>query len=79
MIEDKDERLCVDCRAGDNSSVFHVEMLDDSDVWEKQFPGRPWLFDTDENPVQAFVSEDEACTAQRVYRLSRGFDPWSGD
>lgn len=29
MIPGTDERLCVDCRAGDNSSVFHREMLDD--------------------------------------------------
>lgn len=79
MIEGTDERLCVDCRAGDNSSVFHIEMLDDLEVWETRFPGKPWLFDTDESSVQAFATEDEACAAQRAYRASKGFDPMTGD
>jgi hypothetical protein len=79
MIEGTDERLCVDCRYGDNSSVFHVDMLDDIDEWTERFPGRPWLFDTDESPVQAFATEDEACAAQRAYRVAKGFDPITGE
>lgn len=75
MIEGTDERLCVDCRAGDNSSVFHVEMLDDATQWEAKFPGKSWFFDCDEAPVRAFATEDEACAAQRAYRAARGFDP----
>lgn len=79
MINGTDWRLCVNCRAGDNSSVFPVEMLGDLEKWEALFPGKPWLFDTDEFSVQAFSTEDEACAAQRAYRVERGFDPMTGD
>lgn len=79
MIQGTDERLCVDCRFGDNSSVFHVDMLDDAPEWRKQFPDAEWFFDTDDLPVQAFATENEACAAQRVYRLLKGFDPITGD
>jgi len=79
MIENSDERLCVDCNVADNSSVFHVDMLDDAEIWRAKFPGKEWLFDTDESVVQAFATENEACAAQRNYRIANGFNPETGE
>lgn len=66
-------RLVVDCREGDNSAVFPREMLDDPTPWAKE-----WLFDSDETGVLQFDTEEQACEAQRAYRISKGFDPTTG-
>lgn len=76
MIPGTDTRLCVDCRAGDNSSVFHREMLDDPDEFGTE--ATPWCFDHDHGPTEFFATEDEARAAQRAYRTQRGFDPITG-
>ncbi len=78
MIPGTDIRLVVDCRHGDNSSVFHVDMLDNADEWRSKYPGKEWFFDTTENDIQAFSTEDEACKAQRDYRIAIGYDPITG-
>lgn len=78
-------RLVVDCLAQlpngkwrmDNSSVFPIEMLDEEHKKDLN-PAYPWLFDSDEDGLQAFKTEDEACQAQRAYRQFYGFDPITG-
>ena len=77
MIPGTDERLCVDCRAGDNSSVFHRDMLDDAEQFASA--KKPWCFDHDHGPTEFFETEDDACAAQRAYRKDRGFDENTGD
>lgn len=77
MLPGTDERLCVDSRSGDNSSVFHRGMLDDPSEWGSE--KTPWIFDCDELPIAFFATEDDACAAQRAYREAHGFDPMTGD
>lgn len=79
-------RLVVDCLARlpnekwrmDNSSVFPLEMLDEDDA-KALNPEYPWLFDSDEDGLQAFKTEDDACQAQRDYRQAHGFHPITGE
>jgi hypothetical protein len=61
----------------DNSSVFHVSMLDEAH--RKQFPpDKPWLFQIDDDLI-CCATEDEACGVQRTYREAMGFDPITGE
>lgn len=77
MISGTDERLVVDCQGGDNSSVFHREMLDDPEGFATA--EKPWCFDHNHGPTEFFVTEDEACAAQRAYRSLHGFHPITGE
>lgn len=77
MIPGTDERLVVDCRGGDNSSVFHRDMLDEPELYATA--EKPWCFDHNHGPTEFYATEDEACAAQRAYRQQHGFDPITGD
>lgn len=81
MIPNSDTRLVVDCNAKDhgNSSVFHVDMLDNNETWRAKYPGKEWSFDLDEYDIQVYATEAEACAAQRMYRICQGYDPESGE
>lgn len=60
----------------DTSSVFHIDMLDKNDRANFSIDA-PWLFQTDDGIV-AFVTEADACLAQRVYRRAKGLHPTTG-
>lgn len=79
MIYGTDERLCVDCRYGDTSSVFHRDMLDSPERELLTDAARPWVFDHDHGPTEFYHDEEAACAAQRAYRIRHGFDPMTGN
>lgn len=58
----------------DRSSVYSRDILD-ADI-AAMF--KPWIFETDEGVYQ-FDTEDDACGAQRLYRVVNGFHPISGE
>lgn len=62
----------------DESAVIEVASLDAE--YQDEI-GKPWLFqpDDDDEPDQAFDNEEEACAAQREYRIARGFNPHTGE
>ena len=60
----------------DTSSVFHIATLDRDH--RKQYPEQtPWVFET-ECGQWLFVSEEQACAEQRLYREETGHDPITG-
>ena len=58
----------------DNSAVFHRDALDPE--YRGGFP-LPWIFQADDDTM-SFATEDEACAAQRMYRIANGFNPIAG-
>lgn len=60
----------------DDSAVYHRDMLDGSIAasWDAT---KPWIFETDEE-INLFVTEEEACAAQREYRARHGFEEITG-
>lgn len=62
----------------DNSSVYHIDMIDGEAKERLCEPGKEWIFETDDD-ITIFASEDEACTWQRAYRRKLGFDPMTGE
>lgn len=62
----------------DESAVIDVSSLDRE---YREAIGKPWLFqpESDDEPDQSFDTEEEACAAQREYRIVRGFHPITGE
>jgi hypothetical protein len=61
----------------DNSSVFHVSMLD-ADIQANHNSLTPWIFETDQGQWE-FATEAEACAEQRAYREQTGHHPITGE
>lgn len=72
-------RLVVDCpsshKSSDTSSVFPRDLLDEE--YQANF-NKPWLFEDENGIIQQFETEEEACAAQRDWRLNNGFHPVKG-
>lgn len=60
-----------------NNTVFNIDTLDD-DVSENFDKNKPWIFETDDEQI-AFATEDEACAAQREFRIAHGLNPITGE
>jgi hypothetical protein len=62
----------------DTSAVYMLEMLDPE--YQANFnPHLPWLFDTEDEGITQFATEEDACEAQRNYRAARGFNEITGE
>lgn len=60
-----------------NNTVFNIAILDDEHAALFD-PALPWIFDTDTDQ-KAFATEDEACAAQREFRIAHGLNPITGE
>lgn len=62
----------------DDSVVFHLDSIDEA-VAAAFDPAKPWIFEFGVLGQECFVTEDDACAAQRRYREKNGFDPLTGE
>ena len=54
-------------------------MNDTSNVTPPELSGKEWIFEDNQNDILEFYeSEKEACARQRIYRKTLGFDPITG-
>lgn len=62
----------------DTSSIFELGLLDEA--FQAAFnPHLPWLFETDDEGIVQYESEEAALEAQRSYRIKKGFYPRTGE